>query len=514
MNSASGRRHSLRDLALGSAVLGLVLAALFAFAARAQAAETLYWDNYGGTPDNVAFANIVGTGGGLLNLGTEALESPEGMAYDTVTNRLFVASQGGVTGQIIAINLDGSGAAPFTAPGAPITSPEGVAVDPATRTIYWVNNKKGEESIAWAKLDGSAGGVLSTAGTTLEGPCCRLAVDPVGGRVYFPNSSRISYVNVNNTGGGDLSLIGSTVEPGGEGVVVDPAAGRLYFLGGNGKIGFAKLNGTGGGDVPTGSGVFNSPWGLALDPSIGRLYWGNEANGEVRENAFGFVGVDGAGGAGISIATAPIANPQDPVIIKSPAGAGAPTLARSAKVRAQLTCSPGSWGADFAGSFVYRAPRTFAYQWTLNGAAVAGATANALTATKAGHYACVVTAANQAGTASQASAPAKIAASKIKLTVKKKVKARPGGVATFKVKAVNQGDLKSKSLRLCVVVPKSARKVVRATKCKKLRIKAHGKPVTALVVKTTAQATGIYNLKIVVHGGPGKPAQAKLQIVG
>lgn len=487
---------------------------MFAFATRAQAAETLYWDNYGGAPDNVAFANIDGTGGGLLNLGAEAIDSPEGMAYDTVTNRLFVPNQSGVTGQILAINLDGSGAAPFTAPGAPIASPEGVAVDPTTRIIYWVNDEKSKESIAWANLDGSAGGVLTTAGTTLEGPCCRLAVDPVGGRVYFANSGRISYANVNNTGGGDLSLVGSTVKPGGEGIVIDPAAGRLYFLGGNGKVGFANLNGTGGGDVPTGTGVFNTPWGLALDPSIGRLYWGNERNGKVGENAFGFVGVNGTGGGGISIASAPIASPQDPVIIKSPAGVGAPILTRDAKVRSRLTCSPGTWGADFAGSFVYRAPRTFTYQWTLNGAAVAGATASTLTATKSGQYACVVTAANQAGTASQVSAPAKITASKFKLTVKKKVKVHSGGVATFKVKAANVGDLKSKTVHLCVVVPKQARKFVIAPKCKRLAVAGGHKPFSAFRLKTTRQAVGTYKLKVVLRGAPGKAAKFKLQVVG
>jgi DNA-binding beta-propeller fold protein YncE len=508
------RRSSLRDVVLGSAALVVLLAALLGLAARAQAAETLYWDNYGAgaNPDNVASANIDGTGGGLLNLGTQGLEAPEGMAYDTVTNRLFVANEEGAIGQILAINVDGSGAAPFTAPGAPIAEPEGVTVDPTTRTIYWANNKKSEESIAWAKLDGSAGGVLNTAGTTLEGPCCRLAIDPVGGRVYFPNSSGISYLNVNNTGGGNLNLIGSTVEPGGEGVVVDPVAGRLYFLGGNGKIGFANLNGTGGGDVPTGSGVFNSPWGLALDPSIGRLYWGNEGNGKVGENAFGFVGIDGAGGAGISIATAPVANPQDPLIIKSPAAAGAPTLARNAKVRSQLTCSPGTWGADFAGSFVYRAPRTFAYQWTLNGAAVAGATANTLTATKAGQYSCVVTAANQAGTASQASAAAKIAASKIKLTVKKKVKARPGGVATFKVKAVNQGDLKSKNAKVCVKVQKKAKKVLKAPKCKALKLNGRGKRTANLKIKVGSNAAGTYAITFQVRGSAGKAAKAKIVV--
>jgi DNA-binding beta-propeller fold protein YncE len=147
-------RRDHRLVAVGSALIALALVAVFAFAARAQAAEKLYWDNYGS--GTVGSANIDGSGGSLLNLGSEELEQPEGMAYDTVTNRLFVPTEDAGNGHIVAINLDGSGASSFTAPGAPIDGPEGITLDPASRTIYWENTGT-EESIAWAKLDGSAG---------------------------------------------------------------------------------------------------------------------------------------------------------------------------------------------------------------------------------------------------------------------------------------------------------------------------------------------------------------------
>lgn len=249
MHFVSERRDRGRFVATGSALITLALLALLAFAGRAQAAETLFWDNYSADPDNVAFANIDGGGGGVLNLGTAGIVGPEGMAYDTVTNRLFVADETGA-GQILAINLDGSGAFPFTAPGAPIEEPEGVTVDPASRTIYW-QNVEGAGSISWARLDGSAGGTLNLAGATLNGPCCRIAIDPAGGRIYWVNTGStpnvISYANLNNSGGGDLNLTGTTVEPGGEGLAIDSAAGRIYFVGGTDQIGFANLNGSGGG---------------------------------------------------------------------------------------------------------------------------------------------------------------------------------------------------------------------------------------------------------------------------
>lgn len=516
MNFVS-EREDRRLLVVGCASLALTMLVVLAFAARARAAEAIYWDNYGA--GSVGVANLDGSGGGMLNTTGDEISKPEGMAYDSVTNRLFVANGGGsAKGQITAIDLGGGGASAFTAPGAPIEGPEGVAVDPATRTVYWLN-VSGAGSIAWAKLDGSAGGVLNTTGATVNSPCCRLAIDPVGGRVYWvntgPNPNTISYANLNNSGGGNLSVVGSTVEPGEEGLAVDSAAGRLYFLGGNNEIGYANLNGSGGGDVSTGSAVINTPWGLAFDPALGRLYWANESNGAgVRSNALGFVGLTGVGGS-INIATAPVDNPQDPLIIRSPTGAGIPAVTRSATAPAALSCSTGSWGPDYPGSFVYQAPRGFAYQWTDNGAAIGGATTSTFAATAAGSYACTVTATNQLGSASQASAATSVTAAKLKLTVKtKKVSAKAGKLAIFRVQLLNQGDLQSHAARLCVKASRKAKGALKA-KCASLGTLAGlGKKNVKLKVKVGRSAAGTYRLKIVTKGVSAKAGKATLKVIG
>lgn len=516
MNFVSARRDH-RHFAMGPALIALAFVAVLAFAARAQAAtESIYWDNYGGTTNKVAFAGIDGSGGGALNIGANVIESPEGMAYDTVTNRLFVANAAGPKGEILAINLDGSGATPFAAPGAPIEEPEGIAIDPVTRTIYW-ENTEGTGSIAWAKLDGSVGGVLNTTGATLDTPCCRIALDPVAGRVYWVNTptgtNSISYANVNNTGGGNLSVAGSTVEPNEEGLAVDNTSGRLYFSNG-GKFGFANLNGSGGGDVAVGSGVVNGPWGLAFDPSINTLYWGNESNGTGENtNAIGLVNLAGVGG-GITPATAPVNEPQDPVILKSPTGTGVPTVTRDSKERSKLNCSTGSWAADYAGSFVYQAPRTFAYQWTKSGKAIGGATAPTYNAKSAGTYGCIVTAANQTGSAAQTSAAVNVKAAKLKLSTKKKANGKPGKVVSFKVKAVNQGDVKSGNAKVCVKLPGSAKGELKAPKCKSLgKLKGQAKKSATLKIKVLPSAGGTYKVKFQVKGASGKAAKAKI-IVG
>jgi DNA-binding beta-propeller fold protein YncE len=493
-----------------------VLAALLGLAARAQAAETLYWDNFSGKPDSISFASIDGNGGGALNLAGVELENPEGMALDPATNRLFVANAG--KNQVDYVNLDGSGAGVFSAPGAPVAEPEGVAVDPVARTIYWSNAVT--KTIAWARLDGSAGGVLNTTGAPPIGNIFRIAVDPVAGRVYWGSNvntpgvaSTIGYANVDNSGGGELNIAGATPPDEVSGLAVDPAAGRLYWLDANLEIvSFASLNGAGGEDVNTAGDIFNRPWGLALDPVLGKLYWGNESNGEERADAIG-VGFLAGGGSSITPATAPVNGPQDPLVLKSPTGIGAPTVTRDAKVRSQLTCSQGGWGTDYAGSFVYQAPHTFAYQWTNNGAAVPGATAATLHATASGSYACVVTATNQTGSASQTSAATAVAASNVQLKVKKKARVRLGGLATFKVQAFNQGDLEAKETKVCAKVPKKAKKALKVPKCKKFGpLTAGGKGTAVLKFKVRNSAHGAYKVTFQVKGSAGTSAKAKILV--
>ncbi|HWP32843.1 MAG TPA: hypothetical protein VNL97_03750, partial [Solirubrobacterales bacterium] len=490
MGSISESGTFRRIPALLSCVLAVAAAAMLWMASSAGAAELLYWDNY--EEDNVAFANIDGSGGGPLNLAGVTLNDPEGMAFDSVTNRLYVASSNGgpgEKGEILFVNLDGTGAGVFSAPGAPVESPEGIAVDPVTRMIYWANGE-GAGSIAWARLDGSSGGVLNTTGATFNGPY-KIALDPVAGRIYWANYKPapevISFANADNSGGGgDLNLAGATPPEGITALVTDPAGGRIYWLA-ESNVSFASLGGGSGGDVGLTGSVFDNPYGLALDPSIGRLYWANYGHGEERIGAIGFASTAGGGGA-INIATAPVKGPQDPVILKSPSGTGAPEVTRSSKSRSSLSCSTGGWAADFAGSFVYQSPRTLAYQWTRNGTAVSGATAATLEAKSAGKYACSVTATNQAGSASQTSAAINVKAAKLKLTVKKAT-AKAGGTAKFKVKAVNQGDIKSKNAKVCVKVPKSAKGDLKAPKCKSLgKLKGRGKRSATLKMKVGASA--------------------------
>lgn len=519
MGSTSERGVSMRTIGVLSGIFAVFCAAALWLAPRSQAAETIFWDNY--SDSTVSFAGVDGSGGGLLNLSGATLDSPEGMAYDSVTNRLFVASsEGGPgdNGQILFVNLDGSGAGVLNTTGAPLETPEGVAINPATRTIFWTNTGGTPESIGWANLDGGGGGSLNTAGGSVEG-IYKIAVDPVGGRLYWTSEpsgvESISYANANNSGGGGiLNLAGANPPENLRGLSVDPAGQRVYWLDtGRENVGFASLGGGGGGDLNMTGSVYKSPYGLAFDPALGRFYWANYNSGTTEKTgAIGFVGLNGGGG-GINFTTAPVHGPQDPVVLKSPSGTGAPALTRSSKSRSLLECSAGSWAADYPGSFVYQAPRGYAYQWSLNGTPVTGATAATLSAKSPGSYVCTVTAANQTGSASQASAALKVKSAKVKLTTKKKVNVKPGGTAKFKLKGVNQGDIQSKKARVCVKLPKSAKGVLKAPKCATLgKLKGRGKHGATLKIKVGKSAVGTYKVSFSVHGSPGTSAKAKIVV--
>ncbi|HEX5610760.1 MAG TPA: hypothetical protein VFX45_11805 [Solirubrobacterales bacterium] len=481
-------------------------------ASIAQGAELLYWNNF--DDDTVAFADIGGGGGGPLSLGEVKIDGPEGLAFDSATGRLFVASEdGGVTddGQIVTVNVDGSGAAVFSAPGAPVDGPHGIAIDPVARLAYWINS--GAESISWARLDGSAGGTLNTTGATVERPF-RIGFDPVAGRIYWVNAGEegddsISFANVNNSGGGDLNLDGATRTEGMRALTVDPAGGRIYWIVSEEGISFANLNGSGGGDLNLGGADFIEPFGLAFDPSIGRFYWGSVSNG--RTGTFSFANLAGGEG-GIDVATAPVAEAQDPVILKSPSGTAVPAIARAAELRTALSCSQGTWAPDFAGSNVYRAPNRFAYQWLRDGQPVPGATASKFTATDPGSYTCAVTASNQAGSATQTSAATALTGVTLKLTVKRKVKAKPGKVARLKLTIENLGDLVSRSDRLCVKVGKQG-KALKAPRCKLLGVIPGGATRTDTVgLRVRAGASGTYRVKLIVKGAPAQAVTAKILV--
>jgi hypothetical protein len=521
----SGSRHRPAFLA---GAIAIVSFALLSIAAHARASETVYWDNYGASPATIGFANIDGTGGGVLNNaslqlpGTEVeIENPEGLAYDPANGRIYIANSG--EDNILWINTDGTGAGVLETGVALVNAPEGIAVDPKTQTVYWANTGPAS-SIGYASADGGNGGLLNTAGATSAG-IYKIALDTVNGRVYWlGKGGLVSYANLNGTGGADVPVPATEAITGWTAINVDPATNRLYVLGQNasGGEGILVLStvGLGGSVIQLEDPVtFDDPYGLAFDPAKGRFYWANYGHDEEREGAFGTTTPAGGPATPITIATAPLKSPQDPVIVKSPVGVGAPRVTASGT---QLSCSQGDWEADSPGSYVYAAPSGYAYQWSKDGAAIGGATGSSFTVTATGSYSCAVTASNRSGSASQSSSgttvtieqPVVPAALRLKPASKKAVKVKAGKVAVVKVDLTNGGGTAAGAVKVCGKLTKQAKKGLVAPKCVSVKSVPAGKTVVAkLRVKTRTTAKGTYKFTVLVKGAAVKSTTAKVQVI-
>jgi DNA-binding beta-propeller fold protein YncE len=355
-------------------------------------ADSVYWSNR--LEGGISFARLDGSGGADVNTTGASLAGPFGTALDPAAGRVYWVNF--EASRVSFANLDGTGGGDLNTGAVTANQPIGVAVDPRGGRIYWAS--PGQNKISFANLDGTGGGDLNTGAATVKEPA-GVAVDPAAGRIYWSNggANKISFAKLDGTGGGDL-LTGTATVNGPFGVAVDPAAGRIYWANVNAnKISFAKLDGSGGGDLATVGATVSSPEGVALDPAAGRIYWANTGGG------IAFAALDGTGGANLSTAGAQTSFPVFPALLKSPGGTGAPVISGGANLGSSLSCSTGSWAADAVSEFLYRAPQSFAYQWSVNGADINGATQSSIVATAPGDYRCRVTAENHAGTASQTS---------------------------------------------------------------------------------------------------------------
>ena len=373
------------------AAAGLLL--LFV-SAQALGADTIYWANY--TGNAISFARLDGFGGGRLSITGATPDNPEGVAIDSATGRLYWANFTNST--ISFAQLDGSGGGQLNITGAAPHSPVGVAIDPAGGKIYWAN--AANDTISFAKLDGSGGGVLDINGATPDNPR-GVAIDAAGGKIYWANAGNdtISFARLDNSGGGGQLETTGAIPSFPDGLAIDAAAGRIYWANNTSNahpISYARLDNSGGGQLTTTGATASSAIGVAIDSAAGRIYWANNGN-----ETISYARLDNSGGGQLDIAGALPSFPDFPVLLEAPAGAAAPAISAAG---AALSCSRGSWAEDVAGAFLYRAPQTFAYQWSRNGTDLPGAGASTLTATTAGDYRCQVTARNQAGSASQVSA--------------------------------------------------------------------------------------------------------------
>jgi hypothetical protein len=385
------RHYGLATL-LALAAVAIVTALLPAGAGAADGPGGLiYWGNEGGS---IKFANLDGTGT-ITSLAADE-GGPCGVALDPAAGKVYWANF--VSHEIRVANLDGSGTAStlFADNGFAC----GVAVDRGAGKIYWANF--GANAIRVANLDGS--GVPATlfqepGGSGPSG----IAIDPSAGKIYWTNQDGDQVRVGNLDGSGSASTLFGPADAGDNpfGLAIDPVAGKVYWAAlASGEIRVGNLDGSG-----TVLALFtdqSGAGGIALDAAAGKLYWGTFGRGEIRVG-----NIDGSGSPAMLFFGESL--PLFPALLRAPeAGAQLPAITGGANLGDALNCSTGSWKPDLPGAFLSRAPRTFAYQWQLDGSDIPGATGPSFTFTEAGDYTCRVTAANQAGSSSQISAAATV----------------------------------------------------------------------------------------------------------
>lgn len=385
--------------------VGVVAAVVIAASAsRASAADMIYWGNF--DSNTIGFANLDGSGGGgQLDTSGATPDAPDGLAIDSLTGRVYWANFGGTgNGTTISFaNLGGGAGGVLNPNGATVNGPDGPAIDPIARKIYWANSNN---TISFADLNSSGGGQLDTTGAVVNGPD-NVAIDPANGRIYWANGgdNTIYSARLDNTGGGEQLNTGAASIADPNGIAIDVSTGKLYWANGaddTHPIAWALTDNSGtAANLDTTGATASGAFGVALDPAGGKLYWAN-----CNSNTISFVHLDGSGSGGeLGTGGATPDCPGFPVLLKAPSRAGAPLITGGSAPGGTLTCSTGSWAPDLIEALLYQSPQSFAYGWTRNGAAIAGATSNSIVANSPGQYACTVTASNHAGSSSQPSAP-------------------------------------------------------------------------------------------------------------
>jgi hypothetical protein len=425
-------------------LLAAIVMLLIAVPATASAADRIYWtDEVSGA---IRVGNVDGSGAAQTVGANYANENePEGIALDPALGTFYWAN--GSPGIWVG-NLDGTGSPQSLFDFE--QGPKGVATDPASGRIYW--SSFFGDSIRVGDIDGSGSAANLGANYASESGPQGVAIDPAAGKIFWASGSSIRVGNLDGSGTPQNLYTGET-NP--SGIAIDPATGKIYWTDfgtfgmSNGTIRVGSLDGSGAAaNLGTNYASEDGPIGIAIDPTSGKIYWADQGSGTIR------IG-DLDGSVAPQTLYSGESGPQYLALLVAPAGVSAPVIAGGPA----LSCSQGQWAADIPGAFLYLAPRSFAYQWSVNGHPIGGATASFYTASVSGAYTCAVIAANAAGASVESSAQDIVGAARAKLT-KSKISGRHR-TAAFSFTAV--GDATGFQ---CALVKQPSRKHKKAPKPK------------------------------------------------
>jgi hypothetical protein len=388
------------------------------------AAGRIYWTNYG--DDTIRGAPLDGSGPVDTLYGpAQGVSDPLGLAIDLAAERIYWSQSewdNGVVGKIRRAPLAGGGPVVTLYDSTQgVFYPFGVAIDPVAGRIYWA------EGSGWT----IQGAPLAGGGTvnTLYGPAqgvtgpTGVAIDKAAGRIYWANGPGAAIQGAPLAGGGTVNTLYDSARgvsfP--NGVAIDPNPA------GPERLELERLEARDTERFAIGAWLRDLFFRRSSPP--GRIYWTNGVTtrgGQApnpSDNTIRGAPLAGGGTVDTLYGPAPLSLPTALALLRAPVGARMPAISwsfivvldegrfgdfrfgggHSGPLDRQLTCTRGTWAADLLGSFLYRAPQSFAYQWSRDGTDIPGATAANYTPSTPGSYTCRVTATNRAGSAAQTS---------------------------------------------------------------------------------------------------------------
>jgi len=387
-----------------------------------SAAGRIYWTN---RDDNTIRRAPLTGGGNVETLYTgpaQGVSEPAGIAVHPAGQRIYWASTGDSTIRRAPLTAGGSVETLYTAAQG-VNGPSGVTIDPAAGRIYWGNVS--DSTIRRAPLAGAAGGgtVTTLYGQQDVSVPWWVAIDPDAGRIYWTHWSYQFDGRIRGAplaGGGSVNTLYDNARgvtyPGGIAIDPNPAEPALPRL----ETDRLEL-----GEIRRYS--FSSWLRDLFPPPSGppaRIYWGNGATTAANPLNYTIQRAPVAGSGPVDTlygSTQGVGGPAGLALLRAPIAVAPPTVgwqftlsgggfggqffggSHSDPLIQRHGCSRGTWAPDLLGSFLYRAPQSFAYQWRLNGTDIGGATSAQYNPTAAGSYSCRVTATNAAGSATQMS---------------------------------------------------------------------------------------------------------------
>ncbi len=216
--------------------------------------------------------------GSLIEESYSVLTRPQRIAFDSVTNRVFVSTHQDGT-HIQVFNADGSNYATF--PTSPVT---GIAIHSKTGKLYWTENIVDPhfpiQRIRRANFDGSNLETLLT-NSSFPSPAMNkirgISLDLSAGKMYWGSSSSIARSNLDGSSPqlliSNLSLVWD--------MALDLGAGKIYWTEkSSNKICRANLNGS---SVETLVQTdLLEPQGLRLDSIAGKMFWANKGKHQIQ----------------------------------------------------------------------------------------------------------------------------------------------------------------------------------------------------------------------------------------